>query len=213
MVQKDVNNNLYTNNKFGFSLVIPKSATSLIGCKKESDSYRQEYGLTPITFIEKNDTIYLAAEYFYRLTGEQKTPDGRSNFSGCEKVKTTFELIEKDRESFTSIFASQIFATNIKNDNELENYFKSKYSSGCRLGEKTLSDTPDVYNIKILGDGKDLSESKCPINGGIITKYNPTKGKLVIFEIGHACNFDKSQISGGGSGCGDIEVINSLKFL
>jgi hypothetical protein len=212
LVQKDANNNLYTNNKFGFSLVIPKSAISAIECRKESDSYRPNIGSVPIAFFENDDIVYLAADNFYRLTGEQKTSDGRSNFSGCEKLKTTFKLIETDRVSSDRFASLKIYATNIKNDDELESYFKSKYGLGCRLGEKNLSDIPNVYNVKILSDGKDLVESQCPINFAITTEYNPIKGKLVIFELGQACNLYQDNHIGGGF-CYDTDIVKSLKFL
>ena len=208
LVQKDANNNLYTNNKFGFSLVVPKLAIDSIECKKESDSYRLASGLVPVTFFENKDIIYLASDYFYRLTGEQKT-DGRSNFSGCEKLKTTFDLIEKGRqESEFSIASLKIYTTDIKNDTEIEDYFKTIYGTGCRLGKKTLSDIPDIYNVKMLGDYKGLDETECDNNGRIETFYSPTKAKLVIFELGQDCVLSKN-LSGV---CYDSEILKSFKF-
>lgn len=210
LISLDSNKNLYTNSKFGFSLIVPKFATGSIECRKEVDSYRPNSGDVSINFFENDDTIYLAGDYFYRLTGEQKTADGRYNYSGCQKENTTFDLIKKDREGITTGTTSlKIYATNIKNDSELESYFKSKYGSGCRLGEKTLSNTPDIYNVKILGDGKDLDESNCPINFVVVTAYNPTKGKLVMFELGQACNLTKKLTD---NGCYDSEIVSSLKF-
>ncbi len=210
LVQKDANNYIYTNNKFGFSLSIPKFIISSVNCKKEPDSYRPTSGLVPIAFFENNDTIYLAADNFYQLTGEQKTPDGRSNFSGCEKLKTTFDLIEEDRAS-ANIASLKIYASNIKNDIELENYLKSKYGSGCKLGKKTITETNGIYTVEILSDGKDPGESNCPINFLITSLYNPTKEKLVIFELGQDCNLVKDQSI--SSECEDTKIIKSLKFL
>lgn len=210
LVEKDANNNLYTNNKIGFSLIIPKLTLSSIECKKEADSYRPASGLVPVTFFENNETIYLAADNFYHLTGEQKIYQGQgytTNFSGCEKLKTSFDLIEKDRISSANVSSLKIYATNIKNDSELESYFKSKYGAGCRLGEKTLSGK-DTYTVKILGDGKGLDESQCPINFAIVTQYNPIKGKLVIFELGQACNLTREYTGG----CDDLEIMKSFKF-
>lgn len=211
LVQKDANNNLYINNKFGFSLVVPKLATGSIECKKGPDSYIPTYGLVPIAFFENDDTIYLAANNFYRVTDDRSTEDNPNNPGICEKLKTTFDLIEKDRVSGGNISSLKIYATNIKNDNELESYFKSKYGSGCRLGKKTLSEIPDVYTVEISSDGNDLDESNCPINFALVTKYNPIKRKLVIFELGQACNLDKGQSI--GSGCNDQEIMKSFKFL
>lgn len=208
LTEYDSTHNLYTNNKFGFSLIIPKSALSSVECKKEADSYRPASGLVPVTFFENNETIYLAADNFYSLIGEQRASDGRTNYSGCEKGKTTFDLVEKKHIDISSL---KIYVTNVKNDTEIENYFKSKYGSGCRLGEKIESDTPGVYGLEILSDGKDLETSQCPINGSIEAMYSPTRNKLVIFSLGQACNLSKSTSFGGA--CDDTKIVKSLKFL
>lgn len=205
LTEYDSNYNLYTNHKFGFSLLVPKLALSSAECKKTADSYRPSSELTPITFFKNKDTIYLAADYFYHLTGEQKTPEGKSNFSGCEKLQTNFNLIENDKMS--DIASLKIYTTNVKDDNSLGEYLKSKYGSGCKVGEKTQSSIADVYNVKILGDGKDLGESDCPINFMVDVKYNPTKGTVVIFELGQSCNLYQ------GQDCVDSKVVSSLKFL
>lgn len=209
LIEKDTNNNLYTNNKFGFSLIIPKFAIGSIECKKETDSYRPKSGNVSINFFENKETIYLAADNFYRLTGEQKTSEGISNFSGCEKLKTNFELIEEDKVSSGNITSLKIYAANIKNDDELEQFIKSKYGLGCKLGKKTKLDTTEVFDVSILGDGKDLGESECPMNFMVKLRYNQTKSKLVLFELGQACNLAKNST---GNSCYDFEIVDSLKF-
>lgn len=204
-------NYLYTNKKIGFSLIVPKEfASDKENCQKVDDSYQALIGIAPVTFFEDGDTFYFAGKYFYRLTGEQKVPSGNggyynSKFSGCEKEDVSISSIKDS--SYTTVF--KFYAANVKNDNELENYIKSKYGSGCRLGEKTLF-SPDTYSVKILGDGKGLDESQCPINFMIDTKYNPTKGKVVIFELGQACNFNK-EINSTGS-CTALEIARSITF-
>lgn len=210
LIEKDANNNLYTNNKFGFSLIIPKTANQG-SCQKIDDSYTLNSSQEiPLTFFENQDIIYIAGEYFHKLTGEQKIPQGEGylfKFSGCQKTSTTFELInQKDNYSISSF---KIYTADIKNDSELEQFIKSKYGSGCKLGEKTQSKNTDIYDIKILGDGKDLGETKCPINFMVKTKYNQTKGKLVIFELGQACNLIKDQKT---YNCYDNDIVDSLKF-
>lgn len=209
LAEYNADNYLYTNNKFGFSLIVPKLTLSTIECKKEVDSDRPAIGLASVKFFENNETIYLAADNFSRLTGSLKTIDGKNTSSGygCEKLKTNFELIEKDKRFWDYISSLKIYATNIKNDNELESYLKSKYGLCSKLEEKTSSSN-DTYSVKILGDGKGL-ESKCPHNFAIVTEYNPTKGKLVIFELGQACNLRKDYTGG----CDDLEIIKSFKFI
>ncbi len=209
LIEKDANNNLYTNNKFGFSLTIPKFASGSVECKKEPDSYRPNSGNVSINFFENKETIYLAADNFYSLTGEQKTSEGISNFSRCEKLKTNFELIEEDKVSSGNITSLKIYAANIKNDEELEQFIKSKYGSGCKLGKKTKIDTTEAFDVSILGDGKELGESECPMNFMVKLRYNQTKGKLVLFELGQACNLAKNST---GDSCYDSKIVDSLNF-
>lgn len=202
LVEKDADNNLYTNNKFGFSLVVPKFTLSSVECKKETDSYRPALGLVPLNYFENDNAIYLAANYFYTLIGEQRTPEGKSNFSGCEGKTTTFDLIEEGRLYSSNIANFKIYAANAKNDSELENYLKAKYGSGCRLGKKTESKTQGIYDIEILAEN-DL--------GYVISAmYNPEKGKLVIFEFRQACNLTHDQST--NNSCDDMGIVESLKF-
>lgn len=210
-IEKDSNNYLYSNNKFGFSLVVPKTfASDQENCKKVGDSYQAFIGTAPVTFFENEDTFYFGGKYFYRLIGEQKIPVGNNSgyntkFSGCQKEEVTLNSIQDN--SYTTVF--KFYAANVKNDSELESYIKSKYGSSCKLGEKTSSGS-DTYSVKILSDGKELGETQCPINFMIDTEYNPTKGKVVIFELGQACNFNK-EINDNGT-CTALEIAKSLKF-
>ena len=182
LTESDSNYNLYTNYKFGFSLIVSKFLTNQIDCGDKN---------LPITFFENGDTIYLASKSFY-------TPNS------CQKNTTTWEDFKSTNYSLSRL---KIYAANVKDDSSLENYLKSKYGSGCKLGQKTQSPTADIYNVKILGDGKDLSESDCPINFMVDVKYNPTKSTVVIFELGQACNLYQ------GQNCADSKVVSSLKFL
>jgi len=213
LTEYDSNNYLYTNNKFGFSLVVPKTfASDKENCKKVGDSYRTYIGTAPVTFFEDGDTYYFAGKYFYKLTGEQKitAEDGSYSlkFSGCQKENVSLNSIKDNSyNSYNTVF--KFYAVEVKDDNELENYIKSKYGTGCRLGEKTLS-SDDTYSVKILGDGKDLDNTLCPINFMVDTEYNPIKGKVVIFELGQDCSFNKETDYSGT--CTALEIVKSLKF-
>lgn len=212
LTEKDSSNYLYTNNKFGFSLVVPKTfASDKENCKKVNDSYQTFISTAPVTFFEGDDTFYFGGKYFYRLIGEQKIPVGNGDayntkFSGCQKEEVTLTSIQDN--SYTTVF--KFYAANVENDSELESYIKSKYGSGCKLGEKTSSSS-DTYSVKILGDGKELGETQCPINFMVDVEYNPTKGKVVIFELGQACNFNKEVNSTTGK-CTALDMVKSLKF-
>lgn len=197
LVEKDANNNLYTNNKFGFSLILPKTIEEST-CQKSEGSY----GLggnekVALNFFENGDTVYLAGNYFYNVSGGKTTSAGNYIYTDCQKIESTFDSIDKKAAKGGSD-ALKIYAANVKSDDELEQFIKSKYGSGCSLGEKTVGEG-DFSIVKITGDGKPLDETKCVANGMKID-YSQLKNKAVIFEVGQ----DYQPLDG---------VSSSLKFL
>lgn len=183
LVEKDTNNNLYTNNKFGFSLILPKIIEETT-CQKNEGSY----GLggsekVNLNFFENGDTIFLAGNYFYNVTGGETTSKGNYIYTGCQKIESTFNSIDQ-KATKGGTDALKIYATNVKSDDEMEQFIKSKYGSGCSLGEKVAGEG-DFLIVKITGDGKSLDETKCMSNGVKVT-YSQTKNKIVIFEVGQA---------------------------
>lgn len=194
----------YTNKEYGYSFDLPKQMLSNYGSCAWSDyseyrnepdhSYRPVAALTPVAILENGNTTYFANEYYYELTGRTVETDGVSElafFSGCQKVDTTIESLEDPSNHYPSDW--KIVATVATNDAQIESAIQDRFGSGCSLGDRTLSDSQaDVYDIDIKTDGKDLSESDCPINYRAVVKYYPKTNVLITWSMGQAQTFWKS---------------------
>ena len=77
----------------------------------------------------------------------------------------------------------------IHSDDELDAFIKSRYGSGCSLGEQVASGQDGVYDVRILGDGKDLSETLCPLNYVTVVKYFPGGNKAIAWDLGQGPMF------------------------
>lgn len=102
----------------------------------------------------------------------------------------------------------KLYVAKVKDDAQIEQFIKFKFGSGCKLGAKKPSKISGIYDVEILGDGKDLGTTQCPINFVIKTKYNQPKGEIIIFNLGQDCNLIKN----AKYECSDSEVVDSLKF-
>ncbi len=179
--------NLYTNYKYRFTLKTPKRALFTNTCST-ADMIEE-----PVNFFENQDTIYFANQYFNEKIGDS-----------CIKQETKITNMNS-----WQISNLPIYVTKVSNDEEIEQFIKLKFGSGCSLGEKTQSGKNNIFNISILGDGKDLDETECPINYVIEPKYNYSKQELLIFIEGQACAFYKNT----GYECYIEEIVNSLEFF
>jgi hypothetical protein len=77
----------------------------------------------------------------------------------------------------------------VHSDDELDAFVKARYGSGCSVGEREASDQDGVYRVRIQGDGKDLSETQCPVNYATMVKYAPEANKVVAWNLGQAYTF------------------------
>ncbi len=203
--------NKYTNPTLGFSLKVLKNMIEPYGqCNyvntSGDHSYRPRPTSVPVKIFETTDNVYIASEFFYKLTGETKE-NGKSFFSGCDKVTNT-AVIVADRQNYFSP-AWRIVIKNITNDAELTQFLKDRYGQGCSLGEKKPTSQSGVFNIVIKGDGKDLSETQCPINFATAVKYYPAKQKVAAWDLGQACTFTTDP---NYQTCSDQEIADSFNF-
>lgn len=207
----------YTNYQLGFSINFPKTMVHFYGsCRWNEEngdhSYRPELTAVPVEVFEDGDTTYITSAYYYELTGETKetSADGgeRAFFSECQEVTNSLELLRDPDNHYQSKWA--IVAIEVHDDGELEGFIQSRYGEGCSLGEKAPSGQEGVYDIRIQGDGKDLSESSCPLNYGTVVKYYPEQNKVIAWDTGQAATFvgdiDYSVIY-------DQDMIDSFQFL
>jgi hypothetical protein len=207
----------YTNYQLGFSIKFPKALVSLYGsCKWTEEngdhSYRPEPSSVPVKIFEDGDTAYIAGEVYYELTGETKetSADGatRTFFSDCQAVTNNLELLRNPDNYYQTKW--KIVVSEIHDDDELDAFIKSRYGSGCNLGEKVASGQDGVYDIRIQGDGKDLSETLCPLNYLTVVKYYPEANKVVAWDLGQAPTFAADVAY---SRIYDQEMVDSFRFL
>lgn len=204
----------YTNHKLGFSINFPVTMMHFLGsCRwdEAGESYRPEYAYVPVRIFEDEKMVYIAGEYFHELGGETRetSADGgtRRRFAECESVDNSLELLQ-DPEGFHQHWA--IEAREVSGDEALDAFIKGRYGAGCSLGEKVPSAQDGVYDVTILGDGKDLEQTECPLNFGTVVKYYPEGNKVVAWDTGQAYTFAADETF---SVTYDQEMIDSFRFL
>jgi hypothetical protein len=104
----------------------------------------------------------------------------------------------------------KIVAVAVHDDAELEAFIKSRYGSGCSIKEKEASEQEGVYRVRIQGDGKDLSETLCPVNYATVVNYYPEGNKVIAWDLGQASTFVGAL---DYSVTYDQEVVESFWFL
>ncbi|MBU4380953.1 hypothetical protein L6255_03475 [Candidatus Parcubacteria bacterium] len=198
---------LYTNHKYGFSIKVPKKMFHGYGsmCEWKTDSYRPKGGIVPVKIFE-DENVYISSEYFYELTGET-VKNSIHYYSGCDKVINSLSYLKDDK--YFQQQSWEFVIRDISNDIELENFIKEHYGSGCKLGSQNPSNQSDVFDISIQGDGKDLEETKCPLNYMTVLKYYPEKNIAVSWHLGQATTFvaDESY-----QNVYDQKMVESFKF-
>jgi hypothetical protein len=103
-----------------------------------------------------------------------------------------------------------IVARDVQDDAELDAFIKSRYGSGCSLGEQVASSQEGVYDVRIQGDGKDLSETMCPLNYVTVVKYYPKGGKVIAWDLGQGPTFAADVAY---AAIYDQEMVDSFRFL
>ena len=209
--------NQYINYQVGFSIKIPYTMVSPYGsCKwvegNGGGSYRPELSYVPVAVFEDGETTYIAGESYHELSGvTEKTSAGggtRTFFSECQAVTNNLDLLRDPENHYQTRW--EIVAEQVRNDAELEAFIRARYGSGCRLGEKRASSQDGVYDVHVEGDGKDLSETKCPLNYRTVVKYYPEGDKVIAWDLGQAVTFAATL---DYSVTHDQEMVESFRFL
>ncbi|MFA6521499.1 MAG: TPM domain-containing protein [Candidatus Gracilibacteria bacterium] len=165
----DDNWDLYTNYKLGFSVEVPHKG-KLEGHLQGNIEY---FAYNEIKAIEKGNIVYISSGDEYQNSSIQKSIKSRKTEAKRVQGVSWAILIKK-----------------IKNDSQLKSLIKQKYGSSCKLGKKTKSSQEGVFDIEILGDGKDLGETRCPMNFITFMKYYPKLQRVATWDIGQAPNFE-----------------------
>jgi len=205
----------YTNQQLGFSINFPGTMVHLFGSctwNEEEESYRPELSFVPVEIFEDGDVVYISSAYYHELTGPIKKTDAeggtRTTFSECQAVENSLLLLGDPENPYQAKW--EIVAAEVHDDEELDVFLKSRYGAGCTLGEKVMSGQDGVYDIRIQGDGKDMSETLCPLNYGTVVKYYPVGNKVIAWDTGQSVTFS-ADVS--YSVTHDEEMIDSFRFL
>jgi len=199
--------NLYKNYQLGFLIKFPKIAlNSWANCREENGQFLNQEGPLPITVYESQEYVHIAPKYFYDPTEENK--EGIIFNSNCIKTNITADLIEERivSSSYTYLPSSiwSIKVKDINNEQELDQFVKSSYFSGCTYTLK--ESTHDALDVQINSDIGEPTP-KCPINFVHVFKYFPKYHKAVTWSIGHEATFQN------GSDVLDGEMIESFTFF
>lgn len=203
----DASWNLYTNQDLGFSIKFPKAAMGDAPCELKTgetgrESYRPVQGSVPVKVFEEPSGLYFAHEYRYELTGET-VENGVSYFTGCEKVANSLAYLQANSPRTWHIVSQKVVG-----DAELTAFIQAQFQPACQLGEKTVSTQPGVFDVKVLGDGKEPGESECFLNYMYVVKYSPEKQRVWKWDLGQAFTFYEA-----GNEEYDSEMKNSFKVL
>jgi len=154
--------NQYVNSRLGFSIRFPKMMMAQYGACRWSEegndhSYRPEAALVPVKVFEDANVVYIASEYYYELS-EETCNDGRCYYAECAKVMNTLPLLQDSENFYQQMW--RFVVGEVHGDEELDEFIKSRYGSGCRLGEKVPAGQEGVYEVGIEEEGG--SETECP---------------------------------------------------
>lgn len=193
--------NLYTNNVFGFSIKVPKTAYEFAETCVDG---KLDTGPAPVKVFDDPMGAYITYEFFYEYPVDNK----------CQKTVNTLSIVDQRANQWKSGNGNPLFDpgnwhiinANIQNDAELEQFVKDNYGSSCKVGDKKIS-SAGVYDVQVLGDGLDLEITKCPINFILALKYSPELKKAATWSVG------QSSIFSSKDGSYDPEMIASFKFL
>lgn len=152
----------YVNYRLSFSIRFPKMMMAQHGsCKWKTDdgdhSFRPEPALVPVRIFEDTSVVYIAPEYYYELS-EETCNDGRCYYAECTKVMNTLPLLQDSEDIYQQMW--RFVVEEVHGDEELDEFIKSRYGSGCRLGEKVPAGQEGVYEVGIEEEGG--SETECP---------------------------------------------------
>jgi len=200
--------NLYTNAQLGFSIKVPNTMYHPLGsmCKWQENSYRPNGGIVPVKIFE-GTSVFFSSEYFYDLKGETVS-DSTHYYSNCDKITNSLAILEN--KTYWQQFSWEFVTKTVGSEAELQAFIRERYGSGCTLGDQTPASQPGVFDVGILGDGKDLEDTQCPLNYATVLKYYPAKNIVISWHLGQASTFAADQ---NNQVVYDQEMVKSFLFL
>lgn len=187
----------YENKEYGFAMQYPaKSINGRFWTGLPAELTAEDV-LMPDRILVKNNNFYLNQQYSLELDSQ----------SGKFIEKENSFIPEYDGQPGYG-YPWHIVILDIKDEVELGEFIKQKYGSGCNYESKKKTDFADNYEIKIIGDGKDLGSTACPVNYEYYIRYSPTRQKVAFWHTGQECiiglSFDN---------CFDQKISDSFHFI
>jgi len=218
LVSKNDTWNVYTNERFGFTINVPKSYYAWDGaCKEENGFYNVTEAEVPVVVFEDYegvlfDRAYHAQTYANKYVADKSDLYGGSIvFNNCKIIPTNFDNLNTEVNWWKFVFSD------VKSDQDLEQFIKIYYGSSCSIGEKKLSaQQSGVYDITIAGDGLDLGETNCPVNYVYKIKYYPAQNKIMSVKLGQEAKYfatDVDNINNTDLISYDDDMIDSFRFI
>lgn len=187
----------YTSAELGFSIKYPEMVFGLYSCSPKKSFW------VPLKVFEdkKSGIVHIIKEYYY----SDWDRESQTKIGPCKK---TFNSLKSSR-------GRRILIEDIKNEDELDKFFKDNYGPGCFAGEKELWKQEGVYEIRRKGEDwgpkTNLGTTTCPWSNNYKILYAPEKNKLMSVNLGQECGFG-TDLNSKDYKCYDGEMIDSFRF-
>ncbi len=164
--------NLYRDFENHYSFKFPKQIT-LSQCEAAEEKVN-------MTVIRDGNIAYLTPEKTQRYTDI--------------KVCSVITASAKSLAEGAAVHNGPLFVFKtvpVKDDTEITSFLKKEYGPGCSMIDKKLiPGSTDAYAINIKTAGPEVPENEmCFINYITETRYSPTLGEIVKWDIGQDINF------------------------
>lgn len=143
---------------------------------------------------DKTRVFVAAAEY-----DDPTTPD-------VDRIPTTLDALRGPHASRIPHWTMDV--TEIADDAALETWVHNHYGPGCTIAEKAPTAQRDVMDVLLEGDGLSLEETRCVLNYAYEIRYQPSKGRVLSWELGQAPSFNAPD----GSGADDLRMRDSVRM-
>lgn len=201
--------NLYTNERLGFSILLPKLVDIWVYDKdwyKNGKSNQYKIITSPVTAFDDGSKSYV----YISTLGKDFDEDGII-------TDQTFESVENSEYG-----KWKIEFVDVVDDGDIVDFGKKSYGEGCTVLKKTpFSNQEDVFDIefKSVLENTNLEDDSCYFSyARHVVKYNLSLKKLVAWSAGQDVNFILGSTTDLDTDWSNVKVfdqtmIDSFKFL
>jgi hypothetical protein len=187
----------YENKEYGFALQYPAKSIHSQFWTGLSEEFSINDVLIPNRILAENNNFYLNQQYSLGFDWQ----NGK-----FIKKENTFVPEYDGQPGYGTSW--HIIILEARDEKELDSLIKQKYGSGCGHGPKQETVFAGSYDLKLIGDGKDLGSTACPVNYKYYIRYSPARKKVAFWQTGQECiiglSFDD---------CFDQKISDSFHFI